>query len=664
MKFNPRNLTKSRFKLALECPTKLFYTRKKEYPDTKQDDDFLQALAEGGFQVGELAKCYFPGGDDIKELGYEESLQKTNKLLEQENVIIYEAAIRFENLFIRADVLVKRGDFVELIEVKAKSYDPDKDRDFMNAKGTRINSKWRPYVYDVAFQKYVVSKAFPNWIVKFYLMLADKTATTSVDGLNQKFVLVRDEKQISVRVDGDVTPDALGDEILTKVSTDYIVDKIWNGEDDYLPADKNFAEWIHYFADKYEKDEKITTPIAAKKCQECDFKASIDQEADGFKSGFKECWKQTLNWNDDDFEKPNIFEIWNFRKKQQFMDEGKYYLKDLEEEDVGIKLGSNLGLSTTERQWLQIQKVKDNDRSVYFDKAGFQAEMRKWKYPLHFIDFETSAVAIPFNRGRRPYEGVAFQFSHHIMNQDGSIEHKGEYLNTKKGIFPNFDFIRALKKELENDEGSIFRYAAHENTFLNIIYDQLKASNELDKDILCDWIKTITSSRNDSVEKWEGDRNMIDMLELVKKYYYNPLTKGSNSIKAVLPAVLNSSSFLQKKYSKPIYGAKNGIKSLNFPNWQWIKLNENREPESPYKLLPLLFEDIDSEELENFITDSKLADGGAAMTAYAKMQFTDIADVEREKIIKGLLKYCELDTFAMVMIMEEWMEFLKQEEEF
>jgi hypothetical protein len=48
-----RLLTKSRFKLALECPTKLFYTGKKEYPDKKIEDPFLEALAKGGFQVGE-----------------------------------------------------------------------------------------------------------------------------------------------------------------------------------------------------------------------------------------------------------------------------------------------------------------------------------------------------------------------------------------------------------------------------------------------------------------------------------------------------------------------------------------------------------------------------------------------------------------------------------
>ena len=57
---------------------------------------------------------------------------------------------------------------------------------------------------------------------------------------------------------------------------------------------------------------------------------------------------------------------------------------------------------------------------------------------------------------------------------------------------------------------------------------------------------------------------MIDMCELVKRYYYHPFMKGSNSIKAVLPAILNSSKYLQDKYSQPIYGAQGGIVSLNY----------------------------------------------------------------------------------------------------
>ncbi len=42
------------------------------------------------------------------------------------------------------------------------------------------------------------------------------------------------------------------------------------------------------------------------------------------------------------------------------------------------------------------------------------------------------------------------------------------------------------------------------------------------------------------------------------------------------------------------------------------------------------------------------------MTAYAKLQFADMDVNNREKIIRGLLHYCELDTLAMFMIYEHW----------
>lgn len=152
-----RYLTKSWFKTALDCPTKLYYNNKPEYSNSKESDDFLQALAEGGYQVGELAKLYYPEGHDITESGYAIPLQRTGELLKQKNVIIYEAAIRYKNLFIRIDVLKKRGNRVELIEVKAKSIDTQSGDLFVNKKGF-IDSGWKPYLYDVAFQNYVLDK--------------------------------------------------------------------------------------------------------------------------------------------------------------------------------------------------------------------------------------------------------------------------------------------------------------------------------------------------------------------------------------------------------------------------------------------------------------------------------------------------------------------------
>jgi hypothetical protein len=51
-------LTKSKFKLACECPTKLYYVDKPQYANQRMDD-ILKALAEGGYQVETLARCYF-----------------------------------------------------------------------------------------------------------------------------------------------------------------------------------------------------------------------------------------------------------------------------------------------------------------------------------------------------------------------------------------------------------------------------------------------------------------------------------------------------------------------------------------------------------------------------------------------------------------------------
>jgi hypothetical protein len=183
-KTKARYLTKSRFKLASDCPTKLFYTAKKEYANRDIEDQFLKSLAEGGFQVGELAKCYFPGGREVKSLDYDTAIEETNQLLKQENVIIYEAAIRFETLFIRADILVKQGNALDLIEVKAKSYNRSET---FTTKKDGIKSEWQPYLFDVAFQKYVISKAYPECNVRASLMLADKDAICPTDGLNQKF---------------------------------------------------------------------------------------------------------------------------------------------------------------------------------------------------------------------------------------------------------------------------------------------------------------------------------------------------------------------------------------------------------------------------------------------------------------------------------------------
>lgn len=649
----PRYLTKSRFKLALECPVKLYYTGKKNvYYDNKFDNDFLSALAEGGFQVGELAKCYYPGGVDIEELDYNAAVVRTNELLQNENAVIYEAAFLYKNLFIRADILEKKGINIRLLEVKAKSFDPTSDS-FTSRYGS-IVSKWNPYLYDVAFQKYVIQKCFPEFSITAYLILSDKSSTTSVNGLNQSFFIYDEGGRYKVKKSANFDVNKLGNKLLTEQNVDSLCDLIIN--------DKvtSFKQLVHDYAKYYSEDKKIETKLGVV-CGKCEFRADAEFEGQGFKSGFHECW-QTSGLNRKQIDNELVLSLWDFRKKQEFIDQGKFLMSDLTKEDLEPKTKKKgtieYGLTRVDRQWLQVEKARNEDNSAYIDIDGLTEVMKSWKFPFHFIDFETTAVAIPFTAGQKPYEQIAFQFSHHTLLEDGTVEHKGQWISTAPGIFPNFDFVRKLKIQLEQDEGTIFRYATHENTILNVIYRQLGGLKEKDADELAAWIKTITTSSGSSAEKWTGSRNMVDLRELIVRYYYNPLTNGSNSIKQMLPAVLQTSNFLKAKYSKPIYG--NAIRSLNFKNHAWLKITDDKVI-NPYKLLPPIHWEGSNEEMDELLLDdeSGVSDGGAAMIAFARMQFSEMSAEESSRIQAALLRYCELDTLAMVMIVEAFKDWCK-----
>ncbi len=659
-----RFLTKTLYALAEECPRKLFYYGKEEYPSSKENNEFLEALAEGGFQVGALARCYYPEGILIDTLDYEKALQQTNELLKKENVTIFEAAIRFEGFFIRIDILEKKGNQLNLIEVKSKSIDQLEDS-FFDKKGNYIVSGWLPYLYDVAFQTWVLQKALPEYSVSPYLMLADKNKYASVDGLNQHFFLKKDNGRTGVELKGDISPEALGEPVLSRIDVREAVLKIWEGKEikpdkktpeQALPYEKRIREYLGY----YQKDEPWSITIGVK-CKKCEYRLSDNDVEEGQKIGFRKCWREALGWDDKQFSKPHVFDIWDYRSTDKLMENGIYLMEELDPDLVFMqeKNGKEIDFKSdhARRQHLQVTKTLGEDKSEVLDPALFD-EMKQWIYPLHFIDFETSMVAIPFTNHRRPYDQIAFQFSCHTVDEAGHFKHD-EWISATPAYFPNFDFVRELKKVLEKDSGTIFRYANHENTVLRQVHTQLLEARDrgrgeapADCDELLGFIDLITRwkvKNEKGKEDYEyGDRCMVDMLELVKNYYYHPQMGGSNSIKAVLPAVFSSSAFIKEKYSRP-YSSKNYDKMI----W-YVPEPVTGEPFDPYKLLPPLYEDIDLELDELILESGNIEQGGAAMVAWARMQFTEMQQEERKAIIKGLLRYCELDTLAMEMIWEHW----------
>ena len=135
------------------------YQDNDKYGNLNKEDEFLNALSKSGDQVGELAKNYFSIGQDLTNLSDKQSIIKTNDLLmNNQNIIIYEAAIIYKNLFARIDILIKKNKNVEIVEVKSKSFKSKKD--FLSRRSLKKN--WTPYLYDIAFQNFVIKKAYPN----------------------------------------------------------------------------------------------------------------------------------------------------------------------------------------------------------------------------------------------------------------------------------------------------------------------------------------------------------------------------------------------------------------------------------------------------------------------------------------------------------------------
>ena len=221
-----RYLTNQDLNLGWNVPQNYFTLRKVNIPTQKLTTPFLQALAKGGFQVGELAKCYYPGGQCIEELDYQTAKAKTEELLKQENIVIFEAATQYKNLFAKIDILEKKGNVLNLIEVKSKSAEPDIfENELWNQRELKsgvhcLKSTWRPYLYDVAFQSYILQKAFPHFEIHNYLMCADKSKMATVDGLNQKFLLIENENgQTKAKAQGEITKRLL----VKKSCADYLL---------------------------------------------------------------------------------------------------------------------------------------------------------------------------------------------------------------------------------------------------------------------------------------------------------------------------------------------------------------------------------------------------------------------------------------------------------
>lgn len=150
----------------------------------------------------------------------------------------------------------------------------------------------------------------------------------------------------------------------------------------------------------------------------------------------------------------------------------------------------------------------------WHDADAAQRAMQHWGWPRAYLDFETIAFAVPRWIGTRPYQQVPFQFSLHVEQRNGSLEH-AEFLS-----LDGQDSRRACAEallELLPSEGAVIGYNASFER--SRIIELAEAFPDLEQSL-----------------RSVADR-IVDLLPVARACWYHRDQRGSWSIKALLPTV-------------------------------------------------------------------------------------------------------------------------------
>lgn len=229
----------------------------------------------------------------------------------------------------------------------------------------------------------------------------------------------------------------------------------------------------------------------------------------------------------------NIYEINRISQKKviQLVDDGITFLGDVPDD---FKLN--------DKQKLQVESFKK--RKAITNQLAIHQELAQLEYPLHFIDYETYASAVPRIDGVKPHQHIPFQVSIHTMDKEGNTSHH-EYLAE------DLELPEKLIKFMESTTGKT-------GTFIS-------------------WHASFESSRNDDMIEWYPkhrdyltymNKHMFDLEDIFKENYVDYQYRGSTSIKKVLPIVAPHLSYDNLE-------VQNGTMALD--TWGRLVLDDNFE---------------------------------------------------------------------------------------
>ncbi len=200
----------------------------------------------------------------------------------------------------------------------------------------------------------------------------------------------------------------------------------------------------------------------------------------------------------------SVFNLYLMRWTEKF----RLYQKGIiQYEDIPV----DYPLSTIQR--LQVESKRSQKATI--DKGIIQEFLSSIHYPISFFDFETFQNAIPRFDDQRPYIKMLFQYSLHIVSEQGDMTHL-EFLGDE-----NSDPRRELAERMISDlpaTGSIVAY--HQSFEIGRIRELAQLYPDLQDRLLL------------LIERF------VDLIIPFRNLgYYHPDFNGSFSLKSVLPAM-------------------------------------------------------------------------------------------------------------------------------
>lgn len=581
---------------------------------SKETPDQIKA----GIRVGEYselwAKLNWPDHKVLFVNGNsnEENVRITKQALDSiENLLMFEGTFTYNDFNIRADIIVKTGDEVKVIEVKGSG------------------SPKLLYGFDLMFQREVIERSNDNYINWDYSLLL----------LNREYIhnkeYNKEEKAKMVFVNTNMVTNAhqLGGKKIPEYDPDKPTNWIkslnyrwYNPIEDWLDIDetplfkyktgrsKNFTfEFESFFNCTFIKEMRNNFDDILNKIKEIQLmdqppKLEFESRNNKFLKSDYTPWALEVSGayevNDSIFDfRGNAL---NWDKKCKYFKEGKSSMRDLSIEEIvpSTLLNKVKGMSD-EQAIMEFMKLDSKKGSAsfgtiiqrnYFDKD----ETLKHRYmlledlqqyndgPIYMYDFETANLAIPEVDGSSPYEQIVYQYSIHVILDPNDFDFK-----TMKNVIhyewlaqdrDNFHIQAWENFKVVFEKHGPGKYVAWNKSFeINCIKRALEKWNFDDE--VSGWLETIMNETIDLMDSFRA------------KFYYHKDLKGSYSI----------------KYAGPHFAKEIDYKNLN------------------------------------------LVQKGDQSAAVAKMwlrERTKQSDEDWFKRRKDMLKYCEYDTLLMVAILQ------------